>query len=209
MLQLLDAPRSAWENLPKLVKLAGNFITHKDTDVGDEMAGLIGDCAESGGFLPLLGMGRDIPEGIDVPQGRRPGDRLEEERRLEGLLRARPRRLQGSRRAARRRVPRQPDLAAEPRRHRAPARRLSDGPRRARGRRRLLWTGLQLPWPAHRRRLGHARPGRTQPEPHDRRTRRPLRRRDARADERCRRARTCTADRGAGPGSRPRQPRRQ
>jgi cholesterol oxidase len=64
MVQLLDAPRSAWENLPKLVELAGNFITHKDTDVGDALAGLIGDCAESAGFLPLLGMGRDIPEGI-------------------------------------------------------------------------------------------------------------------------------------------------
>ena len=64
MLQLLDAPRSAWEQLPKLVKLAGNFITHRDTDVGGEVSGFIGDCAESAGFLPLLGMGRDIPEGI-------------------------------------------------------------------------------------------------------------------------------------------------
>jgi cholesterol oxidase len=64
MLQLLDAPRSAWELIPKLPKLAGNFITHRDTDIGDTVADLIGDCAESAGFLPLLGMGRDIPEGI-------------------------------------------------------------------------------------------------------------------------------------------------
>ena len=63
MLQLLDAPRSVWEILPKLPQLAGNFITHRDTDVGDELSGLIGDCAESAGFLPLLGMGRDVPEG--------------------------------------------------------------------------------------------------------------------------------------------------
>jgi cholesterol oxidase len=64
MLQLLDAPRSAWEQIPNLVKLAGDFITHRDTDVGDEVSDLIGDAAESAGFLPLLGMGRDIPEGI-------------------------------------------------------------------------------------------------------------------------------------------------
>ena len=64
MLQLLDAPSSALAQVKNLPKLAGNFLSHKDTDVGDEIAGLIGDCAESSGFLPLLGMGRDIPEGI-------------------------------------------------------------------------------------------------------------------------------------------------
>jgi cholesterol oxidase len=64
MLQLLDSPRSAWELIPKLPKLAGNFITHKDTDIGDSIPSLIGDCAESATFLPLLGMGRDVPEGI-------------------------------------------------------------------------------------------------------------------------------------------------
>ena len=37
MLQLLDAPRSAFDLIPKLPKLAGNFITHKDTDIGDEI----------------------------------------------------------------------------------------------------------------------------------------------------------------------------
>jgi cholesterol oxidase len=64
MLQLLDAPRSIFHDLPKLMRIGGNFLTHRDTDIGDEVAELIGDCAESAGFLPLLGMGRDIPEGI-------------------------------------------------------------------------------------------------------------------------------------------------
>jgi cholesterol oxidase len=63
LLQILDAPRSVFENLPNLVRFAGDFLTHRDTDVGDEISGLIGDCAESAGFLPLLGMGRDVPEG--------------------------------------------------------------------------------------------------------------------------------------------------
>ena len=64
MLQLLDAPRSAFSLLDKLPKLAGNFITHKDTDISAEVVEILGDCAESAGFLPLLGMGRDVPEGI-------------------------------------------------------------------------------------------------------------------------------------------------
>ena len=64
MLQLLDAPRSAFDLVGKLPKLAGNFITHKDTDIGAEIVEVLGDCAESAGFLPLLGMGRDVPEGI-------------------------------------------------------------------------------------------------------------------------------------------------
>ena len=64
MLQLLDAPSSFFKLLPDLPKLAGNFITHKDTDIGAEIAEVLGDCAESAGFMPLLGMGRDIPEGV-------------------------------------------------------------------------------------------------------------------------------------------------
>jgi cholesterol oxidase len=64
MLQLLDAPRSAFDLVGKLPKLAGNFITHKDTDIGAEVVEVLGDCAESAGFLPLLGMGRDVPEGV-------------------------------------------------------------------------------------------------------------------------------------------------
>jgi cholesterol oxidase len=64
MLQLLDAPRSVFDLVPKLPKLAGNFLTHKDTDIANEIVDVLGDCAESAGFLPLLGMGRDIPEGV-------------------------------------------------------------------------------------------------------------------------------------------------
>jgi cholesterol oxidase len=64
MLQLLDAPRSVFHDMAKLVKLGGNFISHKDTNVSDEVSELIGDSAESSAFLPLLGMGRDIPEGV-------------------------------------------------------------------------------------------------------------------------------------------------
>ncbi len=64
MLQLLDAPHSVFHDLPKLIRLGGNFLKHKDTDIGAEITEVLGDCAESSAFLPLLGMGRDVPEGI-------------------------------------------------------------------------------------------------------------------------------------------------
>ncbi len=64
MLQLLDAPRSVFNLIPDLPRLAGNFLKHKDTDIADQVVDVLGDCAESAGFLPLLGMGRDIPEGV-------------------------------------------------------------------------------------------------------------------------------------------------
>ena len=64
MLQLVDAPRSVLKLLPDLPKLVGNFLTHKDTDIADQIVDVLGDCAESAGFLPLLGMGRDVPEGV-------------------------------------------------------------------------------------------------------------------------------------------------
>ncbi|MEA2220375.1 MAG: cholesterol oxidase, partial [Solirubrobacteraceae bacterium] len=64
MLQLLDAPRTAIDLIPRLRSLAGNFLTHKDTDIANEVVEVLGDCAESAGFLPLLGMGRDVPEGV-------------------------------------------------------------------------------------------------------------------------------------------------
>ena len=64
MLQLLAAPKSLIDLLPDLPRLAGNFLSHKDTDIGDQVSELLGDCGESAGFLPLLGMGRDVPEGV-------------------------------------------------------------------------------------------------------------------------------------------------
>ena len=106
--------------------------------------------------------------------------RLAQGQRLARLLRARA--CEGPRAGgrARRRVPRQPALDAQPRDHRPPARGLPDGPVRRRGRGRFLRPGVQPSRPARGRRRGDAGTRRRQPEPHDRRSRRPLRRRDAR-----------------------------
>jgi len=64
MLQLVDTPSSLFEQRRNLPKVLRGLFTHEDSDVGAEISELLGDCSESSGFLPLLGMGRDIPEGI-------------------------------------------------------------------------------------------------------------------------------------------------
>lgn len=64
MLQLLDTPASLLEQRRKLPKILRGVFTHQDVDVGAEISELLGECSESSGFLPLLGMGRDVPEGI-------------------------------------------------------------------------------------------------------------------------------------------------
>jgi cholesterol oxidase len=64
MLQLVDTPASLLEQRRNLPRVLRGLFTHEDTDIGAEISELLGDCSESSGFLPLLGMGRDIPEGI-------------------------------------------------------------------------------------------------------------------------------------------------
>lgn len=64
MLQLIDTPKSLLEQRRGLAGTLRGLFSHQDTDVGAEISQLLGDCSESSGFLPLLGMGRDVPEGI-------------------------------------------------------------------------------------------------------------------------------------------------
>ncbi|MBW3652300.1 MAG: GMC family oxidoreductase [Actinobacteria bacterium] len=63
MLQLIDTPRSLLEQRRRLPGLVRDLFRHEDTDVGAEISELLGECSESSAFLPLLGMGRDVPEG--------------------------------------------------------------------------------------------------------------------------------------------------
>jgi cholesterol oxidase len=64
MLQLIDTPTSLLEQRRNLPRVLRGLFSHQDTDIGGEISELLGDCSESSGFLPLLGMGRDVPEGI-------------------------------------------------------------------------------------------------------------------------------------------------
>lgn len=61
MLQLVGTPRAMWHAKRTLLRLARERLTgHVDPRVGAELAGLFGDLRTSAGFLPLLGMGREI-----------------------------------------------------------------------------------------------------------------------------------------------------
>lgn len=64
LVQMSDSPgmvhrtaRFIWDRIT--AKITGNH----DSDLSAEVSSIIGDCAVSSGSLPLLGMGRDIPNG--------------------------------------------------------------------------------------------------------------------------------------------------
>ena len=102
-----------------------------DTDVTAQIADLMLPSELSAGGLPLLSMGRDIPDGRDVPAQRPAGHRLDAQG-LRGLLRARAHGLARHGRRAGRALRRQPAVVPAPRDHRPPARRRADGPHTAR-----------------------------------------------------------------------------
>jgi cholesterol oxidase len=54
-------------------------LVHGDpqSDISGEMDRLLGDCELSGGSMPLLGMGRDVPDGkMTLREGREPGQQF-------------------------------------------------------------------------------------------------------------------------------------
>ena len=64
MLEMLEAPAEIDRAAPR----AWHYVTsllrgHRDSEAGPLVSALLGDCELSSGVLPLLGMGRDIPDG--------------------------------------------------------------------------------------------------------------------------------------------------
>src|SRR3954451_4034554 len=72
MLQLLDSPRDLLTAVPVLSRLVRRWAEHeRETNLSDEVSDLFGDCGLSNGLLPLLGMGRDVPDGrMSLKDGR-------------------------------------------------------------------------------------------------------------------------------------------
>ena len=105
------------------------FISHApDTRTSKELSDLIGDGALSMSSLPLLGMGRDVPDGVLRLSGGNASTSTWNAETSEAYfdrLRATMRR---DRARARRQVRRQPDLVPQADRDRAPAGRRADGP---------------------------------------------------------------------------------
>jgi cholesterol oxidase len=64
MLQATDEPRALWVRRRAAFHLLWKWIQRKpEPDVSGAVSSFIGDGALSAGLLPLLGMGRDVPDG--------------------------------------------------------------------------------------------------------------------------------------------------
>jgi cholesterol oxidase len=73
MLQVLDTPQAIARALPVIGGVAAKLFNHGDENLSAEASKLLGDCRLSSGALPLLIMGRDVPDGLMSLAG----DRLE------------------------------------------------------------------------------------------------------------------------------------
>jgi cholesterol oxidase len=62
--EMLDVPRIAWTARRAVAKLAWKRLTgNAERNVGAELATLVGDRELAAGTLPLLGIGRELPQG--------------------------------------------------------------------------------------------------------------------------------------------------
>ena len=64
MLQASDEPRALWLWRKAAVRLLWKWVTRKpQPDISGVISSFLGDSRTSAGLLPLLGMGRDVPDG--------------------------------------------------------------------------------------------------------------------------------------------------
>jgi cholesterol oxidase len=63
MVQLLDEPRVLMESLPLIFKIVRRLLGRRSEDDNSPISELFGDCSRSAGLMPLLAMGRDVPDG--------------------------------------------------------------------------------------------------------------------------------------------------
>ncbi|MEA2214233.1 MAG: cholesterol oxidase [Solirubrobacteraceae bacterium] len=72
MLELLEAPEAIARALPRAADFVWSMMRgRQDTELGEMASALFGDCDLSSGLLPLLGMGRDVPDGtMSLKDGR-------------------------------------------------------------------------------------------------------------------------------------------
>ena len=202
IIETTSLPNRLWRSLKLGATLFANRLRHHRTNhLSLAVSQLVGASSISSGSLPMLGMGRDVPDGVM----RLDDDWLEIDWNVESsreyFSRVKQLMEQVAQRA-RRRTGRQPDLVAEASGDRASARRLPDGhPRRVAAgrragrtrRRRRPRRGVRPSRVVRGRRIGDAGSGRRQSLADHRRAGRAVQP----ADDRAGGMRTrCTADRG-------------
>jgi cholesterol oxidase len=65
LLDVLDSPQAAAAAAPLVMRLIARWLLRRpERDLSAELSALLGSTALSGGLLPLLGMGRDVPDGV-------------------------------------------------------------------------------------------------------------------------------------------------
>jgi cholesterol oxidase len=138
------------------VRVLQDSTGHRHSEIGAQIEALIGDGHVSAGALPLLGMGREIPNG----SVRLNGDYLEVDWR-DAMSSEYFKCVEATMAAVTK------DRGAQPRRR-------TDGRRPAQRRRGRPRRSFRPPRVVHRRWLRHARAGRPEPVTNDRRTRRSI-----------------------------------
>jgi cholesterol oxidase len=64
MLEMLEEPEAIVKAAPRIAHYVWSLLHgHRHSEIGGLASALLGDCDLSSGLLPLLGMGRDIPDG--------------------------------------------------------------------------------------------------------------------------------------------------
>jgi cholesterol oxidase len=64
-LQMLEGPEAILKDIPRLLHHVWNFLHGRHhSEVGGLLSTLLGDTELASGALPLLGMGRDVPDGV-------------------------------------------------------------------------------------------------------------------------------------------------
>jgi cholesterol oxidase len=65
MLELLEAPEAIAKAMPRIAHYVWSLLHgHRHSEIGGLASALLGDCDLSSTVMPLLGMGRDIPDGV-------------------------------------------------------------------------------------------------------------------------------------------------
>jgi cholesterol oxidase len=71
ILEALEEPETLIKTIPRYVRSLLHHPRHRHSEIGGGLSALLGNCDLSSTLLPLLGMGRDVPDGRMKLDGKR------------------------------------------------------------------------------------------------------------------------------------------